>query len=51
MMVVEGLLPLISPARWREWLSGLLRLTDGQIRFMGLFSLTVGALGLAGLLG
>jgi uncharacterized protein len=41
-LVVEGLLPLLSPALWRSVFERALRLTDGQIRFLGLSSLLAG---------
>lgn len=48
MLVVEGLLPLLSPASWREMFRRVAALTDGQIRFFGLASVLLGlALGLA----
>ena len=46
MMIVEGLMPLISPQRWREIFSKLLAMNDGQIRFVGLASILMGLLGL-----
>ena len=45
-MVIEGLMPLITPARWRELFSRLLALSDGQIRFVGLASMVLGLFGL-----
>ena len=45
-LVIEGLMPLISPARWREVFSRILALSDGQIRFIGLASIGLGMLGL-----
>ncbi len=48
-LVIEGLMPLISPARWREVFSRILALSDGQIRFIGLASVLLGLLGLLGL--
>ncbi|MBN8503814.1 MAG: DUF2065 domain-containing protein [Burkholderiales bacterium] len=42
MLVVEGLLPLLSPSSWRATFSKLLQLQDGQLRFMGLLSVTLG---------
>ncbi|HEY8877671.1 MAG TPA: DUF2065 domain-containing protein [Roseateles sp.] len=42
MLVLEGLMPLISPARWREVFSRLLAMSDGQIRFIGLASILMG---------
>ncbi len=45
-MVIEGLMPLVSPARWREVFSRILALSDGQIRFIGLASILLGLVGL-----
>lgn len=45
-LVIEGLMPLISPARWREVFSRVLALSDGQIRFVGLASILMGLFGL-----
>lgn len=45
-MVIEGLMPLVSPARWREVFSRILALSDGQIRFIGLISILFGLVGL-----
>lgn len=46
LLVVEGLMPFISPAGWRRLFSQLLQLGDGQIRFFGLCSILIGLLGL-----
>lgn len=46
MLVIEGLMPLLSPSAWREVFQRLLTLTDGQIRFVGLASLLLGLLSL-----
>jgi uncharacterized protein YjeT (DUF2065 family) len=43
MLVFEGLLPLIAPARWREIFRRISDLSDGQIRFFGLISIVCGA--------
>jgi len=43
MLVFEGLLPLIAPARWREIFRRISDLSDGQIRFFGLVSIASGA--------
>ena len=43
MLVLEGLLPLIAPAVWRETFLRITRMADGQIRFVGLMSLLLGA--------
>lgn len=42
MMVIEGLLPFAAPRLWRESFRRVLELTDGQIRFIGLFSMLIG---------
>jgi uncharacterized protein len=42
MLVFEGLLPLASPASWREMFRRVTELTDGQIRFFGLASVLSG---------
>jgi hypothetical protein len=42
MLVVEGLLPFISPPRWRAVFERATQLSDGQIRFIGLASMLAG---------
>jgi uncharacterized protein YjeT (DUF2065 family) len=44
MLVFEGLMPFLSPGRWRQVFEQVLRLSDGQIRFVGLASIGVGLL-------
>ena len=44
MLVCEGLLPFLSPNTWREVFSRAMRMSDGQIRFLGLSSMLVGLL-------
>ena len=44
MLVIEGLLPFVSPGRWRALFEQITRMSDGQIRFMGLTSMLVGLL-------
>lgn len=46
MLVIEGVMPFLSPTRWRETFSRLLQLSDGQIRFIGLASMLCGVLAL-----
>jgi uncharacterized protein YjeT (DUF2065 family) len=36
MLILEGLMPMLSPLRWRRLFEQLLQLHDGQIRFFGL---------------
>jgi len=43
-LVIEGLLPLIAPAGWRETMRRLAAFRDGQIRFVGLGSVVIGLL-------
>ena len=42
MLVIEGLLPFISPPRWRAVFERATQLSDGQIRFIGLASMLAG---------
>ena len=42
MLVVEGLLPFISPPQWRSVFERAMKLSDGQIRFIGLGSMLAG---------
>ena len=42
MLVIEGLMPFIAPATWRETFRRLIEFSDGQIRFVGLSSMLVG---------
>ena len=44
MLVLEGLLPFLSPTTWREMFERATRMSDGQIRFIGLISLLTGLL-------
>ncbi len=47
MLVLEGLLPFLSPRRWRAAFERATRLSDGQIRFFGLTSVLIGLVLLA----
>jgi uncharacterized protein YjeT (DUF2065 family) len=40
--LLEGLMPLIAPARWRQVFSQMLDLKDGQLRFIGLAAVLAG---------
>ena len=44
MLVVEGMLPFVSPPKWRAAFEKATRLSDGQIRFIGLSSMVAGLL-------
>ena len=41
-LVIEGLLPLLSPGTWRQTFERALQLRDGQLRFIGLVSVLIG---------
>lgn len=44
MLVIEGLLPFLSPGTWRSVFEKATRMSDGQIRFIGLSSIIAGLL-------
>jgi len=44
MLIIEGLLPFLLPAVWREAFRRLTEMSDGQIRFIGLSSMLAGVL-------
>ena len=41
-LVIEGLLPFLSPGNWRRGFGQLMQLRDGQLRFFGLCSILLG---------
>ncbi|MBA3597573.1 MAG: DUF2065 domain-containing protein [Methylibium sp.] len=43
-LVFEGLLPFLGPQRWRKLFEQATRLSDGQLRFLGLSSMLGGVL-------
>ena len=43
MLVIEGLLPFFSPGAWRRVFERAVRMSDGQLRFIGLSSMLAGA--------
>ncbi len=43
-LIFEGLLPFWSPRTWREVFERATRMSDGQIRFIGLTSMVLGLL-------
>ena len=47
-LILEGVLPFVAPNLWRATFLRLTRLTDGQLRFVGLFAILVGMLALFG---
>jgi uncharacterized protein len=46
MLVIEGVLPFVSPGAWRKVFERAIQLSDGQIRFVGLSSMIVGLVAL-----
>lgn len=42
MLVLEGALPLLAPALWRQTFQRMLAMSDGQLRFVGLSSMLGG---------
>jgi uncharacterized protein len=44
MLVFEGVLPFLSPGAWRRVFERATKLSDGQIRFLGLSSMLAGVL-------
>ena len=44
MLVLEGVLPLIAPDSWRETFKRMIAFNNGQLRFIGLFSILGGFL-------
>ena len=42
MLVLEGIMPFIAPAAWRETFRRLVQFSDGQTRFVGLTSMLIG---------
>lgn len=44
MLVLEGILPFLAPAVWRETFRKMTEMSDGQLRFVGLTSMLGGLL-------
>ncbi len=44
MLVLEGIMPFLFPEAWRKTLTLLVRLQDGQMRFLGLTLMLSGLL-------
>jgi len=41
-LVIEGLMPFVSPIKWRQIFAQIQQLNDGQVRFFGLVSIGIG---------
>ena len=44
MLVLEGIMPFLFPAEWRETLRKVSQFQDGQVRFLGLTLMLSGLL-------
>ena len=44
MLIIEGMLPFLAPAFWRETFRRITEMSDGQLRFVGLTSMLAGML-------
>jgi len=42
MLVIEGMWPFIMPGLWRDTFSKMVKLSDGQLRFIGITSMLSG---------
>jgi uncharacterized protein len=42
MLVLEGLLPFMNPRGWRSVFERATRMSDGELRFVGLSSMVIG---------
>lgn len=42
MLLLEGVIPFLFPRQWRDTFNRITRLSDGQIRFLGLIALLCG---------
>ncbi len=41
-LIIEGIVPFLRPSLWRDTFERLVKMSDGQIRFFGLFSMLLG---------
>ncbi len=42
MLVLEGVIPFLYPARWRRLVARLAEVSDSQLRIMGMVSMAIG---------
>lgn len=42
MLILEGILPFLSPQTWRDAFKKMIEINDHQIRFIGLTSMLIG---------
>lgn len=43
MLVLEGIIPFLYPARWRSLVASLATVSDSQLRYIGFVSMVIGA--------
>lgn len=43
LMVIEGILPFLSPDKWRNWMQQVTHLPNQALRIVGLASMLLGA--------
>lgn len=46
MLVLEGIIPFLYPARWRQLVATLAQVDDSRLRMMGLTSMVLGTVAL-----
>jgi uncharacterized protein YjeT (DUF2065 family) len=46
LLILEGVLPLFAPSIFRDTFRKVIEFSDGQLRFVGLISITFGIVGL-----
>jgi uncharacterized protein YjeT (DUF2065 family) len=44
MLVIEGIVPFLLPGLWRDTFRKLVKLSDGQLRFIGMTAMLLGLL-------
>ena len=45
-LILEGILPFCAPSVWRDTFRKVTELSDGQLRFVGLISISIGLVSL-----
>ena len=46
LLILEGALPFAAPSLWRDTFRKVIELSDGQLRFVGLVSISCGVVAL-----
>jgi uncharacterized protein len=42
MLIFEGIMPFLTPSKWKDTMRQAINLSDGQLRFLGLISMLIG---------